>query len=233
MKGNEGQVARQEMTDEQVLQYLHQHPDFFIRHAHQAAQMRVPHPVRGTVSLVEWQMSRQRARIQYLEEEIALLMEQAMRNETLFNQLLQLQLALSTADSLQSLLDRLYRWARDLGLSGATIRLFSDRWRIGAPSDFTYLALNRTLFEPLRIQRLGDQKHYLGTLNSAELLLLLPQARQVGSVALSLMGNNGDLGLLMFSSRDSHHYQDGMGTDLLQHLAILVPTLLERWIERL
>ncbi|ADN00430.1 DUF484 domain-containing protein [Dickeya dadantii] len=233
MKNMEEQAERQELTDDLVLQYLRQHPDFFIRHSHQTETMRIPHPVRGSVSLVEWQLARQRNRIQYLEEEIALLTEQATRNEELFSQLLQLQMTLSTAVSLQELLDRLHRWARKLGLSGATIRLFADRWRIGAPSDFTHLALNRTMFEPLRIQRLGERHHYLGTLNGPELLLLLPQARQVGSVALSLMGKNGDLGLLIFSSRDSHHYQDGMGTDLLQHLATIIPVLLERWIERL
>ncbi|RNM08565.1 DUF484 domain-containing protein [Dickeya undicola] len=233
MKNVEEQAERQALTDDLVLQYLRQHPDFFIRHSRQTETMRVPHPVRDSVSLVEWQLARQRNRIQYLEEEIALLTEQATRNEELFSQLLQLQMALSTAASLQELLDRLHRWARALGLSGAAIRLFTDRWRIGAPSDFTHLALNRTVFEPLRIQRLGERHHYLGTLNGPELLLLLPQARHVGSVALSLMGKNGDLGLLIFSSRDSHHYQDGMGTDLLQHLATIIPVLLERWIERL
>ncbi|MEI7347544.1 DUF484 domain-containing protein [Dickeya chrysanthemi] len=231
MKNVEEQAERQALTDELVLQHLRQHPDFFIRHAHQVETLHIPHPVRGSVSLVEWQLARQRNRIQFLEEEIALLMEQATRNEELFSQLLQLQMALSTADSLQELLDRLHRWARQLGLAGAAIRLFTDRWRIGAPSDFTHLSLNRTLFEPLRIQRLGERQHYLGTLNGPELLLLLPQARHVGSVALSLMGKHGDLGLLIFSSRDSHHYQDGMGTELLQHLATVVPVLLERWIE--
>ncbi|NKI75721.1 DUF484 domain-containing protein [Dickeya sp. CFBP 2040] len=233
MKNVEEQIERQVLSDELVLQHLHQHPDFFIRHSRQIETLRIPHPVRGSVSLVEWQLARQRNRIQFLEEEIALLMEQATRNEALFSQLLQLQMALSMADSLQELLDRLYRWARQLGLTGASVRLFADRWRIGAPCDFTHLSLNRTLFEPLRIQRLGERHHYLGTLNGPELLLLLPQARHVGSVALSLMGKQGDLGVLIFSSRDSHHYQDGMGTELLQHLATIVPVLLERWIERL
>jgi uncharacterized protein YigA (DUF484 family) len=30
-----------------------------------------------------------------------------------------------------------------LGLAGATVRLFPDRWRLGAPSGFTHLALSR------------------------------------------------------------------------------------------
>ncbi|MCV9879358.1 DUF484 domain-containing protein [Brenneria izbisi] len=234
MKNVEEQAERQiALSDEMVLQFLQQNPDFFIRNARPTEQMQIPHPVRGTVSLVEWQLARQRNHITQLEEEITLLMEQAKANEVLFKRLLSLQTELTSADSLLDMLDRLQRWARKLGLTGASVRLFSDKWRIGAPSDFTHLALNRTLFEPLRIQRFGHSNHYLGNLNGPELLMLLPQAKQVGSVALSLMGESHDLGLLIFSSRDTHHYQDGMGTVLLQQLATMLPAMLERWVERI
>ncbi|HAH13363.1 MAG TPA: DUF484 family protein, partial [Pantoea agglomerans] len=59
-----------------------------------------------------------------------------------------------------------------------------------------------------------------------------PQAKAIGSVAMSLMGEEGDLGVLVFSSRDSQHYQSGMGTLLLQHLSQMMPDLLSRWVER-
>ncbi|MEI2267648.1 DUF484 domain-containing protein [Erwinia sp. CGal63] len=220
------------LDDRAVSEYLLQNPDFFIRNARQVEQMVVPHPIRGTVSLVEWQLSRQRHQIAQLEEEITLLMEQASANHRLFEQLLALQARMAAADSLHEMLNRLHRWARELGLAGANVRLFSEKWRIGAPSDFTQLALSRQAFEPVRIQRLGKQQHYLGNLNGPELLLLLPQAKAVGSVAMSLLGERGELGVLIFSSRDSQHYQAGMGTVLLQHLAQMLPELLQRWVER-
>lgn len=84
----------------------------------------------------------------------------------------------------------------------------------------------------MRIQRLGDQQHFLGSLNGPELLLLLPQAKLVGSVALSMLGDEGELGMVIFSSRDTQHYQQGMGTVMLNQLARMLPELLERWIER-
>ncbi len=233
MKNVGEQANRDVMLDDQaVSDYLQQHPDFFIRNARQVEQMVVPHPVRGTVSLVEWHMVRQRNHINQLEEEITLLMEQATANHQLFDRLLALQGHLAAAPSLHDMLNRLHRWSRGFGLAGANIRLFSDKWRIDAPSDFTQLALSRQAFEPLRIQRLGKEQHYLGSLNGPELLLLLPQAKAIGSVAISLMGDNGDLGVLIFSSRDLQHYQSDMGTLLLQHLALMMPELLSRWIER-
>lgn len=220
------------LDDRAVSDYLLQNPDFFIRNARQVEQMLVPHPVRGTVSLVEWQLARQRNHITQLEEEITLLMEQASANQQLFGRLLTLQARLASAPNLHDMLNRLHRWARELGLAGANVRLFSEKWRIGAPSGFTQLALSRQAFEPVRIQRLGKQQHYLGSLNGPELLLLLPQAKAIGSVAMSLMGEEGELGVLIFSSRDTQHYQSGMGTVLLQHLSQMLPELLQRWVER-
>ncbi|SFN51133.1 hypothetical protein SAMN05216516_10941 [Izhakiella capsodis] len=227
------QTASELLPDDQVVSdYLMCNPDFFIRNARQTEQMVVPHPVRGTVSLVEWQLTRQRKHIAELEQEITLLMEQAHANQQLFDRLLALQGRLASASSLQEMLNRLHRWARELGLAGANLRLFSDRWRLGAPSDFTQLALSSQAFEPVRIQRFGKQQHYLGSLNGPELLLLLPQAKAIGSVAMSLMGERGELGVLIFSSRDAQHYQTGMGTVLLQHLSAIMPDILLRWIER-
>ncbi len=230
--GEELQETLTEMDDRAVVDYLLRHPEFFIRNARVVEEMRVPHPIRGTVSLVEWHMARARNHINHLEENISLLMEQATSNENLFYRLLHLQSRLASASSLDEFLLRLHRWARELGLAGATLRLFPDRWRIGAPSSFTHLALSRQAFEPLRIQRMGHENHYLGPLHGPELLIVLPEAKAIGSVAMSLMGRDGDLGVMLFTSRDPQHYQQGQGTQLLQEIAQMLPELLERWIER-
>ncbi|MCL7660107.1 DUF484 family protein, partial [Klebsiella pneumoniae] len=69
------------------------------------------------------------------------------------------------------------------------LRPFPDRWRLGAPSNHTHLALSRQSFEPLRIQRLGQEQHYLGPLNGPELLVVLPEAKAVGLGAMSSVLN--------------------------------------------
>ena len=228
----EQQDTRPELDDLTIVDYLRRNPGFFIRNAKHVEALQVPHPIRGTVSLVEWHMARQRNHINALEENISQLLDQARVNEELFCRLLQLQSNLVAASSLQDMLDRLHRWARQIGLVGANVRLFNDSWHIGAPSGFTHLGLNRQAFEQLRIQRLGEQQHYLGPLNGPELLLLLPEAKSVGSVAMSMMGGKADVGVVIFSSRDPQHYYQGQGTRLLDELALILPELLERWVER-
>lgn len=233
MKQAEEQQTPPQLDDQQVADYLLHNPDFFIHNAALVEQLRVPHPVRGTVSLVEWHMARARQHIGELEQGINVLLEQADSNQRLFYRLLKLQVQLASASSLQALLEQLHKWARAIGLSGASIRLFTDRWRLHAPLDFVDLALDRQQFTQLRLQRLVNERHYLGTLNGQELSLLLPpNYKPVGSVALSLLGDDADLGVLLFTSRNPQHYQPGQGTQLLQEIALLLPDLLQRWLER-
>lgn len=47
-----------------------------------------------------------------------------------------------------------------------------------------------------------------------------------------MLGDDGELGMVIFSSRDTQHYQQGMGTVMLNQLARMLPALLERWVER-
>ena len=86
--GEEQQEVASALNDRAVVDYLLQHPEFFIRNAAQVEHLRVPHPVRGSISLVEWHMMRARNHIHVLEENMSLLMEQAVANESLFQRLL-------------------------------------------------------------------------------------------------------------------------------------------------
>ncbi|MGP1946947.1 MAG: DUF484 domain-containing protein [Arsenophonus sp. NC-PG7-MAG3] len=219
------------LDDQTVVEYLKSNPHFFIRNATAVEQIRVPHSVHHAVSLVEWSMKRQRVYIQNLEQGMQLLIEQARNNEILFNQLLKLVIQLSTADNFIDFQQRLCTWSRSFGLSGAYVRLFSECWQLGVPMMNTQkVMISRQAFEPVRIQRFGEKNHYLGTLNNPEILLLIPDANHVGSVAISLLGMYGNLGMLIFSSLDIQHYKKGMGTMMLDHLAKLLPDLLLRWI---
>jgi signal peptidase I len=49
---------------------------------------------------------------------------------------------------------------------------------------------------------------------------------------LPLEGNPGRNKVVLFTSRDASHYQQGQGTQLLHEIALMLPELLERWIER-
>ncbi|EPL9571931.1 DUF484 domain-containing protein [Providencia rettgeri] len=222
-----------QMDENDVVQYLKENPYFFLRHPALVEQINVPHVVNGAVSLPELVMSRQRIKIKELEQDIRFMVEQAHENVELFDELLLLVIEMSSSKSLQEMLQALNRWAKKLGLSGASVRLFSDSWRLSAPLDAHQLVIARRVFEPVRIQRFGERQNYLGRLNGPEIQLLLPEALNVGSVAISLFGHHGESGMVIFTSRSREHYQYGMGTVMLEKVAQILPRLLSQWIERL
>ncbi|KNZ83451.1 hypothetical protein AFL46_16875 [Providencia stuartii] len=222
-----------QIDDSQVVRYLQEQPDFFIRNASLIEQLTIPHAIQGAISLPEAVMNRQRLKIKQLEQDICFMVEQAHENGQLFDELLHLVIEMSMAQSLSDMLNSLNRWAKKLGLSGASVRLFSDCWRLSAPLDAQALVVSRRAFESIRIQRFGDKTHYLGHLNGPEIQLLLPDAMNVASVAISLFGHHGESGMVIFTSRDRDHYQQGMGTVMLEKVAQILPRLLCRWIERL
>ena len=234
MDKTEKALKRKHQLDEfDVVQYLKENPYFFLRNAQLLEQLKVPHVVQGAISLPELVMNRKRLKIKELEQDIRFMVEQAHENIELFDELLVLVIDMSSAKSLQEMLLTLNRWAKKLGLSGASVRLFSDSWYLSAPLDAHQLVISRRVFESIRIQRFGDKRNYLGRLNGPEIQLLLPDALNVGSVAISLFGHHGESGMVIFTSRDREHYQHGMGTVMLEKVAQILPRLLCQWIERL
>ncbi len=234
MDKTEKALKRKHQLDEfDVVQYLKENPYFFLRNAQLLEQLKVPHVVQGAISLPELVMNRQRLKIKELEQDIRFMVEQAHENIELFDELLVLVIDMSSAKSLQEMLLTLNRWAKKLGLSGASVRLFSDSWYLSAPLDAHQLVISRRVFEPIRIQRFGDKRNYLGRLNGPEIQLLLPDALNVGSLAISLFGHHGESGMIIFTSRGREHYQHGMGTVMLEKVAQILPRLLCQWIERL
>ncbi len=222
-----------QLDEQQVAQYLQGKPDFFIRNASLVEHILIPHAIQGAISLPEFVMNRQRLKIKQLEQDIRFMVEQAHENGQLFDELLYLVIELSMADSLQDMLSRLNRWSKKLGLSSGTVRLFNDCWRLSAPLDALQLVISRNAFEFMRIQRFGEKSYYLGCLNGQEIQMLLPEATNVGSVAMTLFGHHGESGMVIFTSRDRDHYQEGMGAVMLEKVAQIIPRLLCRWIERL
>lgn len=221
-----------QFKDSQVCQYLLNHPDFFIRYAKALEDVRITHSVRGAISLPEWQMERQRIKIKNLEEEIRSLMSCASHNELLFEHLMGLQLKLFSATSFDDMLLCLKKWAYSLGLRDACLYLCDHKWQISAPSKYHYLAISADKFDFVRIRHLQYQYHYLGQLNQTEMALLFPQGTYQGSVAMSLLGEFGDLGLVIFISRHAEHYQQMQGTLLLEKIRLILPVLIEHWITK-
>ena len=118
------QLDELNLTDDLIVDYLHDNPEFFNRNPELINSLRLSDQNRGTVSLVERQQSQQRHKIQSLEEEITQLMAIANQNEQLFALYSDLYLRLLDCSSADELLDCLYQATTELlSLSGLKVWL--------------------------------------------------------------------------------------------------------------
>ncbi len=192
----------------------------------------MPHPVRGTVSLVEWHMARARNHIHVLEENMALLMEQAIANEGLFYRLLYLQRSLTAASSLDDMLMRFHRWARDLGLAGASLRLFPDRWRLGAPSNHTHLALSVSLSNRCVFSVWGRNSTILGRLTDQSCWWCYRKRKRWDRWRCRCWEAMLIWVLCCLPVAMPVTINKGKERSYFMKIALMLPELLERWIER-
>tara|TARA_R110000868_G_scaffold146747_6_gene367708 strand:- start:1015 stop:1713 length:699 start_codon:yes stop_codon:yes gene_type:complete len=203
-----------------VAEYLLTHPDFFIKHASLLENLEVPHAHKGSVSLVELQSEQLRTKVRLLNYKLNQLISIARQNEQIYRVYADLNLRILSCDTLDELRFVLEEVMQErLQLEAVVIKHF-----VGAHA---FPEIQRHLFIEKRFKR---DKFFFGRLSEHERKLLFPD-QQANSVALLLLGDLGELGMLAISSKDASHFHPDMDTLLItqlqQFLSILLPKLMK------
>ncbi|OBX03389.1 hypothetical protein QV05_00160 [Gallibacterium genomosp. 1] len=220
--------------EQQIHDYLNDHPNFFARHLSLLDKMQIPHQRKGMISLVEAQLGRQREKIATLEQQLYQISNTVQQNEKLFFSLLPLQKALLQADNFTEANQNLNQWAKTLALKSAKILLLKDAWTEQNDIEAPYW-IDRKAFEIIRLERFGLQSFYLGKLTNREKsLLFLPEELPVGSVALCLLKQNHQPyhSVLVFSSHNEDHFYRSQKTDFLENIVDLLEPLIAQWLAK-
>ncbi|MDK2776702.1 MAG: DUF484 family protein [Pseudomonadota bacterium] len=204
------------LTDADVVQYLQDHPDFFIGKDDLLAELRVPHNSGPATSLVERQLSVHRERNVELRQRLSDLLENARRNDQLFEKSRRLVLALVEADNwlgVQAALDDSLR--KDFGVDAWAMLHFTER-NLDAP-----LVAVRNAELQRSIHRLFKGHRALcGQLSQQEIALLLASpATEARSVAAAQIRGQGNNGVLTVASNDPGYYRSSMDTLFLDYIA--------------
>lgn len=204
------------LTDEDVQQYLQDHPDFFIGKDDLLAELRVPHHVNGASSLVERQLEVYRQRNVELRQRLSDLLENARRNDQLFAKSRRLVLALLEATSwlaIQSALDDSFR--DDFNVDAWSLLHFTER-QLEEP-----LLTVRNLESQRNIHRLFKGRRAIcGQLDEKDISTLLGKVDTgVASVAAAQVRGNSNQGILTVASKDASHYRSSMDTLFLDYIA--------------
>lgn len=209
-----------QLTDELIVAYLQDNPDFFNRQPDLVTQLRLSDPHRGAVSLVERQQSALRTKVQSLEEEITHLMSVANQNEQLFSLYSDLYLRLLDCDTAAELLNCLHQATTEL-LSLKSLKV----WLV-APYSFEHDCLVKQDCQVILDNRLQDEDYYFGRIQQREQQLIFDQACEGSVVMIKLTYHEKVIGFIAISSQDADHFEPKMDTLLLNQFRKLVAKLL-------
>lgn len=210
------------LTDELIVSYLQEHPEFFNRQGEFVTSLRLPDHQRGTISLVERQLSQQRLKIHNLEEEITQLMVIANQNEQLFTLYSDLYLRLLDCTTAAELLDCLHQATTQL-LSLDALKL----WLV-KPTAINHSSLVNNDCTEIIESRLSKDEYYFGRLQQSEQELIFSEPSAGSVVLVRLTHNQEDIGFLAISSQDAEHFDPRMDTLLLSQFKKLVAKLLHQ-----
>lgn len=217
-----------------VAEYLQQHPDFFQQYPELLDKLQINHAQKGILSLVEAKLQRQRDQLQQQQLELDKIHTLAAYNERIFFSLLPLQQQFSQAKQFKDGMILLQDWAVSLGLQKGTVLLFRDSWLESAEIADEYW-LDRSIFEIIRLERFGLQRHYFGMLSYREKKqLFLSHDLPLGSVACCLLGKHKSrhpyTSMLVFTAKEENHFHYRQETSFLQQLADMIERHLDRWL---
>ena len=207
------------ISEEQVSDYLLRHPQFFTQHLNLLERIVIPHAQNGTVSLVELQSEQLRKKVRLLNHKLGQLISIAKQNEQIYRIYADLNLRILKCNDVSDLQFTLEEVLQDqLRLSSVALKPFS-----GAHA---FPEIQRRLFVEKRFKK---EQFFFGRLSEHERKLLVTD-QETQSVALLLLGDNGELGILAIGSKDAEHFHPDMDTLLItqlqQFLSILLPKLL-------
>lgn len=218
-----------DLTDDDVAAYLKRNPGFFLRREDLLPELELTHPSGSAVSLLERQVSLLRERNVDMRQRLAGLVENARRNDQLFERTRTLVLALLEAHSADAIARVLReQLLEEFGVHYAAFTLLGDpRRHRGVRQRMVPVAEAQRHIEGL----LRGGRAVCGVLREEELRFLFgEQATAVSSAAVVPLGAGQPLGVLAIGSRDPEHFRSSMGTLFLGYIAEVLNRLLPRYL---
>ncbi|MFU8838345.1 MAG: DUF484 family protein [Thiohalomonadaceae bacterium] len=219
------------LSEQQVAEYLRQHPDFFSRHEALLGKLRITHPHSGmAVSLIERQVELIREQKQDLRQQLQQLTQAARNNEALLQRFQVLILHLIGSDSMEQALGYVRdAMQQDFHADAVEILLF-DR-----PERSESIASDDPRLRPFSRVLQGRQP-VCGHLSAEQCKLLFGRtANEIASavvVPLCEDARHPCIGLLGIGSMDPKRYHPEMGTVFLGHLGSVMNRIFLAHLDR-
>jgi uncharacterized protein YigA (DUF484 family) len=225
MASKTSQVS-QEITAEQVVEFLEANPDFLDRNPDLITKLRFSHPVQGATSLIERQVKVLREEQADSRQRFEQLAANAELNQKLLEKIERFTIELLDCHSVQPMLSRAHHLLKELfGLGGSEVLLPQT--------------VHENLGKGIRRCSEEEYKKVIGLVAERPAFMGRPPewlseviAEQdtfaTGSIAVVPLAMEQGSGFIVLGSKDEMRFQGDMGTDFLTYIAALIGRLLER-----
>ena len=220
------------VDEEQVIDYLKEHTDFFTGHSDLLAEIEIPHESGTAISLIERQLSVLRSKNKNLDGRLRDLMTAAHENQRLNESLQQLAINLFMSESLDDVIATVIEELKSkLETDFVTIYFLTGDSKKITQQPERYLDENDAELEQFS-KLFEDKRLQCGRLSDEQIkLLFADEAENIGSGAVIPLADTHVFGLMGIGGRDEQRYHPGMGTEYLQKLADLVSAAVKRFLD--
>jgi uncharacterized protein len=224
MNHNASKPDRQaDSPESQVVDYLSEHPDFFLQHPNLLGEIDIPHESGAAVSLIERQVESLRKQLNETRQQLNEVMEVARHNHSLQERMHRLTLELIDAATFDEVLNALEDELHDdFKADAMELRLFS-------PSRVDEHFEGKINEQAETFQQFFDQTQPIcGQLEPEQLSYIFgAESDRIASTALIPLKSDGVLGLLAIGSVDPKRFAPHHGTDFLTRLGEIISRTLQ------
>lgn len=217
------------ISEQQVAEYLADHPDFFSRNLDLLEKLYVPHQSGAAVSLVERQTSVLREKTRQLNGHLSDLIEIARHNDMQFEKTKRMVLSLLDAVNLDDVAVAVDEsLCQDFHGDSTALLLFSNT----ELDSNSARVLRREDAEPVDIL-IESNLVSCGQLEPAQIQFLFgADAHRIASAAVVPLVRGKTLGLLAVGSYDPQYFQSSQGTLFLSYVGEVLSSVLHRALTR-
>ncbi len=218
----------EEISSQQVADFLQAHPGYFEDHPELVNQLRIRHHTGAAVSLIEYQVHNLRDQNAQLKLKLRELVSVARINDRLSERVMRLALTLMETSSVEDALTLIDERMRvDFNADEVVLHLFDDNNSL--PEDIQQCSRGPRdgRVEELFANLLKTYRPLCGRLKTEQLEYLFGErADSIKSAVLIPLGRHAGLGMLAIGSTDPNRYHPGMGTVFLKQMGALISTVL-------
>ena len=214
-----------QLSEEQVVEFLKQNSDFFVKHEYLLRELKIPHQSGNAISLGERQVQLFREHRDGLRDQLNDLIGVARENDRHFEKSKRLLLNLlevKTLDEVEIVVREAFK--NDEKIDFSSVIVFGDS------TDYPISEISLVPHESARSELgalLDSTAAVCGQFNDRQLACLFGvNSAQVASAAVIPLRNGEALGMFCLGSKDSKHFDSSMGSLFLTYISDFISRIL-------